>query len=416
MYKNMFRKLVMLLLFSFLPNSALAQKISEQQALQIAQQFLKGKTFTAPAKARGKNKMASVNKPFYVFNAEDNGGFVIVSGDKRAQAVLGYSDKGTFNYDKLPINAKAWIDGYAKQINALDSQGEVGVVRRVSAQLDKEVTPLLGDIAWNQMDPFNLLCPYNDKSGQHYLTGCGPTAMAQIMYYYRWPQGYAKGSKSYYDEGCHQTLSADFSKSKYDWDKILPVYDSHYDYQDSKWVDDFTDEQANQVAKLMRDCGFAAGAHYDGDGTSSNGNGVCEALKTYFDYKQTTCCLPSNYYDKDSWENIIRNELDNKRPVLYGASVDVGGHIFVCDGYDKNGYFHFNWGWGGAYNGYYATSAMRGCDRGEIWCGIQRSIDTGNQIISPRADSDFKWSSGNKFSCGLAVWTSVNNIELAIAA
>lgn len=416
MYKNMFRKLVMLLLFSFLPNSALAQKISEQQALQIAQQFLKGKTFTAPAKARGTNKMASVNKPFYVFNAEDNGGFVIVSGDKRAQAVLGYSDKGTFNYDKLPINAKAWIDGYAKQINALDSQGEVGVVRRVSAQLDKEVTPLLGDIAWNQMDPFNLLCPYNDKSGQHYLTGCGPTAMAQIMYYYRWPQGYAKGSKSYYDEGCHQTLSADFSKSKYDWDKILPVYDSHYDYQDSKWVDDFTDEQANQVAKLMRDCGFAAGAHYDGDGTSSNGNGVCEALKTYFDYKQTTCCLPSNYYDKDSWENIIRNELDNKRPVLYGASVDVGGHIFVCDGYDKNGYFHFNWGWGGAYNGYYATSAMRGCDRGEIWCGIQRSIDTGNQIISPRADSDFKWSSGNKFSCGLAVWTSVNNIELAIAA
>ena len=414
------KKLLFTLLTVITTLTVNAESVSKQEALLKAQLFMPNKQFKeAKAYARGeKTDSQSESCPFYIFNAENKGGFIIVSGDDRTQPILGYSNTGTFEYDNLPENAKAWMDGYAKQINTLDDQDKVAGTRGASPQLTKEVAPLLGEIAWYQMDPFNLLCPFNDKSGQHYLTGCGPTAMAQIMYYYRWPQGYAKGSKSYYDEGCHQTLSADFSKSKYDWDKMLPVYDSHYEYQDGKRVsvNDFTDEQANEVAKLMRDCGFAAGAHYDGDGTGSNGASICEALKTYFDYKQTTCYLSSYYYDKESWEDILRNELDNKRPVLYSAGIDVGGHLFVCDGYDKNGFFHFNWGWGGKNNGYYATSAMRGCDRGEIWCGIQRSIDTGKQIISPRADSDFKWSSGNKFSCSLAVWTSVNNIELAIAA
>jgi hypothetical protein len=30
----------------------------------------------------------------------------------------------------------------------------------------------------------------------------------------------------------------------------------------------------------------------------------------------------------------------------------TGGHSFVCDGYQGD-YFHFNWGWGGACDGYY---------------------------------------------------------------
>ena len=407
-----------LLLFSlmFLPIVAAAQKVNEQQALQIAQQFMKGKTFASPAKVRGTDETASIYEPLYVFNDQEGEGFVIVSGDERAQTILAYSDSGTFDYDNLPENTKAWIDGYAEQIKSIDSQEGVAKARATSPKLTKEVAPLLGNIAWNQMDPYNRLCPTNGT--QPYLTGCGPTAMAQIMYYHRWPQGYGKGSISYYDEGCHQTHSADFSKSKYDWDKMLPVYYGHHVYQDGKsvWIEDFTDEQANEVAKLMRDCGFAARANYDGDGTSSSGGYICEALEKNFDYKQTTCLLESSYYDKESWESIIRNELDNKRPVLYEAITDQGGHLFICDGYDKNGLFHINWGWGGSKNGYYATGALRDCDRGKIWCGIQRSIDTGKQIISPHAGADFKWTSGNQFSCGLRVWTSVNNVELAIAA
>ncbi|MCR5643696.1 MAG: C10 family peptidase [Prevotella sp.] len=402
-----------LLLFSlmFLPIVAAAQKVNELQALQIAQQFMEGKTFTAPAKARGTEVTVPNDKPYYVFNDQEGEGFVIVSGDERTPAILGYSDSGTFDYDNLPENAKAWIDGYAEQIKSIDKQDGEDRARAASPKLTKEVAPLLGDIAWRQDDPFNRLCPTSGTA--HCLTGCGPTAMAQIMYYYRWPQGYGRGNVSYYDEACQQRLSADFSKSKYDWDKMLPVYSGHFD-------DD--DEQAKEVAKLMRDCGFSVEAHYErittcygGDGTSSDGESICRALENYFDYKQTTCHLESYYYDKESWEQIIRNELDNKRPVLYGSDLEEGGHLFVCDGYDKNGFFHMNWGWGGFANGYYVTSALRGCDRGDIYCGIQRSIDKGNQIISPHADNDFKWSSGDQFSCALRVWTSVDNIELAIA-
>ena len=33
-------------------------------------------------------------------------------------------------------------------------------------------------------------------------------------------------------------------------------------------------------------------------------------------------------------------------------------HAFICDGYDDNGLFHFNWGWSGSHNGFFAMSAL----------------------------------------------------------
>ena len=53
-----------------------------------------------------------------------------------------------------------------------------------------------------------------------------------------------------------------------------------------------------------------------------------------------------NNYSLDEWEELIYNELSNRRPVIYnGYNSNLEGHCFVCDGY-KDGKFHFNWGWG----------------------------------------------------------------------
>ena len=63
-------------------------------------------------------------------------------------------------------------------------------------------------------------------------------------------------------------------------------------------------------------------------------------------------------YSINEWENMIYNELANNRPVVYGGQSDDGGHAFVCDGYDGNGMFHINWGWGGYGDDYFSLSVL----------------------------------------------------------
>ena len=85
-----------------------AEPISREQALRQAQQFFlqKGKSKaltlaeTSMSKARARGKQ--IPDYYYVFNVGQNEGFIIVSGDDRAETVLGYSDKGSFDADQLP--------------------------------------------------------------------------------------------------------------------------------------------------------------------------------------------------------------------------------------------------------------------------------------------------------------------------
>ena len=58
-----------------------------------------------------------------------------------------------------------------------------------------------------------------------------------------------------------------------------------------------------------------------------------------------------SYYNYNSWVNILKNEIDNGRPILY---IYIGKHTFVCDGYEYGTHsFHFNLGWNGYLNGFY---------------------------------------------------------------
>ena len=81
-------------------------------------------------------------------------------------------------------------------------------------------------------------------------------------------------------------------------------------------------------------------------------------MQRYFDYDANLELKRLNYYSPSEWETIIYEELQNGRPVYHAGYSMGGGHAFVCDGYDGNGMYHFNWGWGGSYDGYYKLSLM----------------------------------------------------------
>lgn len=286
-----------------------------------------------------------IDADYYVFNLKGDGGYIVVGGDDLAVPVWGYSTRGEFDYDKMPENMRWWLSEYQRQLNWLRENVKAGA--RQVAKLSRSVAPLMSSI-WGQDEPFNMYCPH---IGNYIApTGCLATAMAQIMYYYRWPQQGA-GSHSYTFTpygGQQMTLSADFSQSTYDWDNMLDSYNSSYN-----------EVQANAVARLMSDAGISIDMEYNSGESFAYYSHAIEALMAYFDYSTSMSYLLRNGYS-DDWDEMLRGEIDANRPIFYfGQTPTNAGHAFVLDGYDDNGYFHVNWGWYGWYDNYFLTSLLR---------------------------------------------------------
>ena len=348
------QRIILSALLSVLTLTIHAADVSEQQARQIAAKMMAGCSDTphrasaaAPSLAYVADKGGSNN--LYVFNNEAGEGFVIVSGsDQTTASVLGYSDKGHFDIKEAPENLKFLLAMYEEQIIAVRSKGTEANRRAPSSdELGNVVVEPLLKTTWNQAGPYNKYLTMEDAA-----TGCVPTAMAQVMAYWKYPKQ-GRGSHAYNDSG--NSYYANFSSSVYDWDNMLNGYAGV----------DYSEAQANAVARLMADCGISIEAHYGGlFGTSASTYYVPIALVKYFGYSMNYKYLASWDYETQEWEDMMRAELDAKRPFLYSGSPRSDdyyppvGHTFVCDGYTDNGYFHFNLGWEGRGNGWYKTSSI----------------------------------------------------------
>ncbi|MGN0282483.1 MAG: C10 family peptidase [Prevotella sp.] len=291
-------------------------------------------------------------KAYYLFDNGDNNGFVIVSGDDRLPEIIGYSTTGTLSEINMPIQLKSLLDDFEKQYDAIvgdDAKMEsVTAERRALAASGVNVAPLLGSITWNQMTPYNNMCPM--ISGNNALTGCVATAMAQVIAYHQYPTQLQADIPSYTGNGL--TLpSITASSTTYDYTKMLDTYPSGL----------YTEEQAAAVATLMYHCGCAVQMNYGTSMSSAITGSASLVLGKYFGYdQQTLSFVYRNEYSLSEWCQIIDHELTNSRPIIYsGRSQEEGGHAFVCDGADGNGFYHINWGWGGYCNGYFDITLLK---------------------------------------------------------
>lgn len=348
-----------------------AQQISKEVAKEKALAFLSKSAKTR--KASPELVLANDQNEFYIFNNESNGGYIIVSGDERTPDVLGYSDNGHYDSKHVPCNMQAVLDGYAKQIAYLRAHPDFRM--SVPSKTRNEVVePLLGETAWDQDWPYNNMCPMI-VDGEHCLTGCVATATAQVMYYHKWPER-GQGEKSYEWKG--QTLSADFSQSVYRWDLMVPTYNAGS-----------SQESCDAVALLMRDIGYACEMYYGRGGSSPHISNE-DALINYFDYDESLAIMSRDECDADSWNGFIIDDLLNGQPVLYeGFSQDEeSGHALVIDGYDGNGYYHFNFGWGGGSNGNYTMLSISYNTDQSISFGIHKN-EGGEKRVFFTAKNDF---------------------------
>lgn len=346
--------------FLFFSGIVLAGNVSEDQARQIAVSFWQ----SAPVTRGGIPSLqmvfhsedlvtrSSVQSPaYYVFDNTGGPGFVIVAGDDVAMPVLGYSFEHEFSKDNLPANLKAWLEYMRDEVNKARRSGAKAESAVTRAWSQVEVgTPVveLETAKWNQMEPYNLLCPI--VGGESTYTGCTATAVAIVMRYHQWPEK-GVGTLPGYKISRGEVLPELPLGHTYDW-KNMPL---EYPYLGYSQV------EANAVAVLMRDCGWMIFSDYGpigSVGTMASSYDIPSGLKTYMGYDKKARIISRNGYSTFEWNALMKGELDNSRPIIYAGFSVRSGHAFVLDGYTDQDYYRVNWGWGGYCDGYFLLTAL----------------------------------------------------------
>ena len=328
-----------------------AERVTPEAAQKVASTFLnnngaKATRLTDLTKEAGYSNL-------YIFNAEQ--GFVVMAADDCVQPILGYSLTGKFAAKNMPSNVSGWLQGYNDEIqyaidNKLKATPETAQLWKDLAEGNSKaakatvVVDALIQSAWDQDPGYNDLCPYDSNAGELTVTGCVATAMAQIMRYWEYPS-HGVGSHSYTPSAHPEygTQSVNYANATYDW-VDMPLHSSNA-----------------EIAILMYHCGVSVDMDYNiaiNGGSGAYPNDIPNALKTYFNYKTSVSYKTKSLYSSTNWNNLLKTELNAGRPIQYGGSGSGGGHSFVCDGYDNNNYFHFNWGWSGANDGFYSLTNL----------------------------------------------------------
>ncbi|MBQ7461359.1 MAG: C10 family peptidase [Bacteroidaceae bacterium] len=366
---------------------ATAEPIGKQAALYTAKLYMlaKGKsldvqqaTVSGRMKASPSGEAEEGEPYYYVFNAGNDGGYVIVSGDDRTEPILGYVEQGSFDPDNIPENMRSWLQLYADQIkfivdNDINPASPL-LKKRNKAQATKHSIAELLTTRWNQGHPYNLTCPkyYKGDGSQAYpAAGCVATAMSQVVYYYKFPEKTkaiipAHSNKYTLDNGTEKTVTmkAIPRNTKIDWENMRDTYNCNDEH--------IHDRADTAVANLMLYCGQGVKMGYGGSSGAVSSRSR-DFFVDCFGYNASAYWGGRGSYSIDEWFDMLYHEIELGYPVLYAGHSSGGGHAFVLDGFDGDNLFHVNWGWGGGSNGWFLVSILNPGDNSGI--GASSSSD-----------------------------------------
>ena len=352
-----------------------ARPLSEREARHLAEQFFHQVAYAHKVLAPVQQPLSLVSAPirqsagvelrtlsgdkaryYYIYNRGSNAGFVIIAGDDELTPYIGYATTGQVLEEDMPEQLRAFLKACQERIDELTSS--VGLRSSLkptprTATEPAQIAPLLGNIQWNQSAPWNNQTP-TDNQGKHMPVGCVATAYTQVMRYHQWPtQG--EGTFSYTEERSNRQHSVDYGATTYDWAHMPERYND---------PSSATSEETQALSTLAYHAGVAVEMMYAPSGSGSYTPLVARALADHFRYDKRVSFKSRSNYTQSSWEQMLRAELIAARPVVYSGRGSGGGHAFVCDGYDMEGLFHINWGWGGMSDGYFNLNYLVPSDLG----------------------------------------------------
>lgn len=257
----------------------------------------------------------------YVFNFSDDEGYTILSADRRTNSLLALVPEGNidfegdFNEDILKTGLMVFYGNleaaYNQQIkeaqdlqdslissalaklnanNSIGTKAQLLPVRPIEDDpigggSSNQVTieygtpfyesyiPAMIPVRWGQDNPYNLNTPV--VNGLHCATGCGATAVAQLMAYWRYP-------------------------SSYNWSVMMP----------SSGNESLSTFQ--EISRLMYNVGVGINTRYQSASKSSS---------YFYDIPAYLSSIGYNAGNYAAYnENSVRASLQNHRPVLIAAS------------------------------------------------------------------------------------------------
>lgn len=330
-------------------------------------------------KEKGTNLEKLMTKSQVTIFGNEETGFAVIANDKRNPAIMGYSDS------KIDVNNLApgfvwWLEGANEALEKMLATGKRPQAPVIKAAYRDKVDELL-ITRWGQGTPYNLMTPEYTLTGKtysHYVTGCVATAMAQVMYYHKYPTR-GKGQISYTmvpSAGTAIQINGNFN-TKLDWDNMLPDYKGSY-----------TEAQANAVATLMKLCGASVKMQYTLTGSGAFTSDASRSMRKYFLYDEHMRYFFRDYFPVEEWMDIIFNEINNGFPILYGG-VNSSGHEFILDGYNSQGLVHVNWGWNGDQNGFFDIASLNGYSKQQEMVAVHPPHDDSKYVSL--------WGMGNGF-------------------
>ncbi len=300
--------------------TASARRISIDEAQAIACEILNASASPSMHSAAGVKGIrtssdSSAFQPYYFFLAENDNGFVIVSGDDRLPKILGRSATGSFDSENLPPQLLELLECFAEQVNNL-STTSTHPSWSETARFATSESVVLETAEWGQGAPYNESTPLFGDT--HAPTGCVATAMAIVMRYHNWPR-------------------------QIDWESMPLRIDAG--------------ESNHALASLMRELGEAVNTVYSADESLGFTALINQSLFADYDYDGEIQMLGEIGIGRQEISELIKTEIDASRPVIC-SGMGTGSHAFVVDGYDRDGMYHINWGWDGLYNGFFALDHL----------------------------------------------------------
>ena len=368
--------------------SLFAKEIPLAQAEKVAINFFFEKTNTYDAAVPFSDiqivESYKVADAYYVVNFKK--GWVIVAADDAMTPVIGYNFEGNFPApENQGENVKSWMQNFVDQVQYIHTnqiEAEASVLadwkkyasNKPDALLspgDRDEVEILLTGKWNQDNPYNLQCPEDAAGpGGHVYVGCVATAMAQILYYWRYP---VHGSSSHsYSWPPYGTLTANFGNSTYEWDAMQDRIDA---------------ANPDEIAEIGYHAAISVDMMFSPSGSGAYSWDVPYALRTYFNYSNNVQFLEKEDYSFSTWETMMQTELNNSRPMYYSGFSNSGGHAFVCDAYQGSNYYHFNFGWSGSSNGYYTLQDVGGFHSGQGMVRYIEPADANFPYVADGADT-----------------------------
>lgn len=291
-------------------------------------------------------------------------GFILLSADTDLQPIIAYSYDNNFSTDSNELyKINGFIKNYLNQMIQYQSSTQKAEHQtqwcQQYTQSRYDQWPPEGSTTtggwlktnWTQSSPYNNFCPKDPETNSRSYAGCPSIAMGQIVNFHRTLNGtqlnendryqaFFSATNSFFIDDAYEQLDfPQFSEINAYLNEIEALYQGDENLNNS------------QKAALVFACGIAIKQAYSSSVSGSFFD--CQVINGFkrFGFNTAQMLRENDLYVYERIAQNMKNALPAQISLL---APDGSGHQIVVDGYNTNEEFHFNFGWGGSSNGWYA--------------------------------------------------------------